>query len=76
MFLLLTVPAFTICNADQQDAGLTLEELYAPGCVEAIELAGAGPDQAALTFKRFDTDGNEVVTEQELAAGFLADTTA
>ena len=71
MFLLLTVPAFTICNADQQDAGLTLEELYAPGCVEAIELAGAGPDQAISTFEFFDSDENQVVTREELSAGFF-----
>ena len=72
------MPAFTVCNADKRDGGLTLEELYAPGCLDKviIELAGSNRNQATLTFKRFDTDGNEVVTEQELAAGFLADTTA
>ena len=64
------VPAFTICNADD-DIGVTLEELHAPGCHKVIiELAGADVSQATSTFEFFDTDGNEVVTREELSAGF------
>ena len=64
------MPAFTICNADD-DIGVTLEELHAPGCVEAIDLAGATPNQATSTFEFFDSDENQVVTREELSAGFF-----
>ena len=65
------MPAFTICNAVKDDAGLTLEELHAPECLKAIELAGAEPSQAVSTFELFDTDGDKVVTQEELLEVFL-----
>ena len=77
MICVFIVPAFTICNADKHDAGLTLEELHAPGCLDkAVELVGVDSDQVVSIFDRFDTDGNQVVTEQELMAGFFVDNTA
>ena len=70
------MPAFTICNADKHDAGLTLEELHAPRCLEAVALVGVDSDQVVSTFEGFDSDGNQVVTEQEILAGFSVNNTA